>query len=41
MVAPVMSKIADRPMVNDSTRRPDLSVGMRGVCPDRLAPNAE
>jgi hypothetical protein len=36
----VRSKIAERPMVKDSTRRPDLSVGMRDVCPARLAPNA-
>jgi hypothetical protein len=41
MVAPVRSKIAERPMVNDSTRRPDLSVGMRDVCPERRTPNAE
>jgi hypothetical protein len=41
MVAPVMSKIAERPMVNVSTRRPDLSVGMTVVCPDRLVPNAQ
>ena len=37
-VVPVMSSIADMPVVTDSTRRADRSVAMTLGVPDRLAP---